>query len=258
MEFSNEFIRKITRPFLIDQCIVYNRTLEDNLTFDRNNIFNKSLIVDITGDDIEIPLIAKSGYEKIILINNSSVEKVILNLYVSGNGLYMRTFNGIIEKFFRQVLFNERLIKVTTSKGETYYGGCGLILDAEFNPLLMCGLKARKLVTNNSEGVKVVSLQYYKAICRVSPSVFTEPNKMINKGIIKKLIPLYTTIDVLTNFLSYNNKISSSFDSKKVEVIIDDFSRFFITPIAPTPSKCNNDVLNKCLNDNIEDILTLV
>ena len=44
----------------------------------------------------------------------------------------------------------------------------------------------------------------------------------------------------------------------KVEVVIDDFSKFFITPIAPTPSKCSNGALNKCLNDNIEDILYLL
>lgn len=260
MEFSARFVQEMTRPFYIDQSIYSNSSLGSNLTLDRNNVFNKSLIVDITGDDIEIPSIARVYYERIIrnnltYSNIEKVEKTILPLYTNGNDQSRRTFDSIM-KFFCQVTFNQRLLKVTTNKGETYYGGCGLILDGGFNPLLMCGLKARKVITEDDEGAEVVSMEYYRAICHVSPVVFAEPNKLINKGIIKKLIPLYTTMDI--NFPTVNYGIPSSPDSRKVEVIIDDFSKFFISPIAPTPSKCSNDALNKCLNDNIEDILYLI
>lgn len=261
MEFSARFIHEMTIPFCTDQSIRYNLNLDSNLTLDRNNVFNKSLVVDIMGDDIEIPSITRVYYEDIIhnnltCSNLEKVEKVILPLYTNSNDQSRRTFDGIMREFFYRVSFNQRLRKVTTSKGETYYGGCGLILDEGFNPLLMCGLKARKVVTECDEGVEVTSMQYYRAICHVSPAVFAEPNKLINKGIIKKLIPLYTTVDI--NFPTDNSRISSSPDSRKVEVIIDDFSKFFISPIAPTPSKCSNDALNKCLNDNIEDILYLI
>lgn len=261
MEFSARFVYEITRLFCIDQSIYSNSSLESNLTLDSNNVFSKSLVVDITGDDIEIPLIARVYYESVIRNNLAyhsiaKVEKVILPLYTNGNDQNRRTFGSIVREFFCRVSFNQRLLKVTTNKGETYYGGCGLILDEGFNPLLMCGLKARKVVTEDDEGAEVASMKYYRAICHVSPVVFAEPNKLINKGIIKKLIPLYATMDI--NFPNGNYGISSSPDSRKVEVIIDDFSKFFISPIAPTPSKCSNDALNKCLNDNIEDILYLI
>lgn len=261
MEFSARFICEMTRPFYIAQSTCSNSRLENNLTFDSNNVFNKSLIVDITGDDIEIPSIARVNYESIIrnnsIYNNiKKVEKTILPLYTNGNSQSKRTFDGILREFFCRVSFNQRLLKVTTSRGETYYGGYGLILDEGFNPLLMCGLKARKKITEGNGGAEVASLQYYRAICHVSPTVFAEPNKLINKGIIKKLIPLYTTID--TDFPTVNSFISNGPDSRKVEVIIDDFSKFFISPIAPTPSGCINKALNKCLNDNIEDILYMI
>ena len=262
MEFSARFVHEMTRPFCTVQSIYYAPSLESNLTLDSNNVFNKSLIVDITGDDIEIPSIARIYYERIIrnnlaYSNIEKAEKTILPLYnTNGNSQSRRTFDSIMGEFFCQVPFNKRLLKVTTNKGETYYGGYGLILDGGYNPLLMCGLKARKVVTEGDGGAEVVSMQYYRAICHVSPVVFAEPNKLINRGIIKKLIPLYTTMD--TNFPTVNCGISNSPDSRKVEVIIDDFSKFFITPIAPTPSKCSNDALNKCLNDNIEDILYLI
>ncbi len=255
MEFSARFVQEMTRPF---HCPQFNFsgvfTPIANLTLDRNNVYNRSLIVDITGDDIEIPSIARAYYKRIIYNNlhYSNVEKVILPLYINsidGNG---RTFDGIMRQFFTKVTFNQRLLKVTTPKGDIYYGGLGLVLDEGFSPLLMCGLKARKVITEDNNGEEGVSMQYYRAICRVSPVVFAEPNKLINKGIIKKLIPLYTTIGT-----EFPSSLSSP-DSRKVEVIIDDFSKFFIAPITPSPNKCSNDTLNKCLNDNIEDLLYLI
>ena len=261
MEFSARFIREMTRPFYDAQPLRFNpRDASSPITLDSNNMFSKSLVVDTTGDNIEIPSIARTYYENIIRDNlihsNVRVERIILPLYTNGSSLSRRTFDSIMRGFFCQSLLNQSVLKVTTNKGETYYGGNGLILDEGFNPLLMCGLMARKVITKGDGDAEVASIQYYRAICHVSPVVFTEPNKLINRGIIKKLIPLYTTMN--TNFPSVSTGTSNSPDSRKVKVIIDDFSKFFISPIAPTPSKCSNDALNKCLNDNIEDILYLI
>lgn len=261
MEFSARFVYEMTSPFCTAPFIRSASALNSNFTLDRNNVFNRSLVVDITGDNIEIPSIARVYYEGIIhnnltYSNIERVEKTILPLYTNSADQNRSTFDSIMREFFCRVPFSQRLLKVTTNKGETYYGGCGLILDGGYNPLLMCGLKARKVVTEGNGGAEVVSMEYYRAICHVSPVVFAEPNKLINKGIIKKLIPLYTTMDI--NFPIISSDFSNSPDSRKVEVIIDDFSKFFISPIAPTPSKCSNDALNKCLNDNIEDILYLI
>ena len=261
MEFSARFIREMTRPFYDAQPFRFNsRDTSNPITLDSNNMFSKSLVVDTTGDNIEIPSIARIYYENIICGNlthsNVKLERIILPLYTNGNSQSRRTFDGIMREFFCKPLLNQRVLKVTTNKGDTYYGGCGLILDEWFNPLLMCGLKAEKVITEYGDDAEVVPIQYHRAVCHVSPIVFTEPNKLINKGIIKKLIPLYTTMDI--HFPNVSVGTSNSPDSRKVEVIIDDFSKFFVSPIVPTPSKCSNDALNKCLNDNIEDILYLI
>lgn len=262
MEYLGTITNKMIRPFYYKRNL-YNRETLECITFDDNNIFNKSLVVDIVGDDIEIPSIIRTYYEPLInsastynTFNDIKTKRVVLPLYTNCIPKCKRTFNGIIGEFFCNVTHNQRLLKIITGKGEVYYGGFGLILDEEFNPLLMCGLKARKIVTKNNEGIETTSMQYYRAFCRISPIVFTDPTKLINKGIIKKLIPLYTSINIL--FPSDSCGISNNPESNKVEIIVDDFSKLFITPIAPTPSKCINDVLNKCLNDNIEDILRMI
>ena len=58
--------------------------------------------------------------------------------------------------------------------------------------------------------------------------------------------------------MATNYKFKEKFESEKVKVIIDNFDRFFIKPVKPTPSTCSNDILNKCLVDNIEDIMMLI
>ena len=262
MEYPNRFANEMASPFYFRQSTYMDSCLNSNLTFDNNNVFNRSLVIDITGDDIEIPSIARVLYEAVIYRNlppngTGDIGSVVLPLYINSYTQTKRTFNGIMREFFCRVPYSKRLLTIITSKGEVYHGGHGLILDENFNPLLMCGLKARKLVVKDTENEENVYMQYYRAICHVNPIVFAEPNKLINKGIIKKLIPLYTSTD--TAFpISLSAKFSIAPESRKVEVIIDDFSKFFITPTVPVPNKCNNEALNKCLNDNIEDILRLI
>lgn len=257
MEFSNRFIDDMTYPFRKTDNTQPYATLISSVTLDTNNIYNKSIIINALEDNIEIPLIARSHYENIIRENYfhdkvKKVEKIILPLYVNSFPQNKRTFNSIVKEFFTSVDYNKRLLKVITPSGETYYGGRGIILNKEFTPLLMCGIKARRVLkTDNYRGTTEKDIEYYRAFCRINPIVFEEPNNLINKGIIKKLIPLYTSIDIRFP----QNGFTNNADSRKVEVIIDNFDKFFISPIKPTPSNNINETLNKCLNDNIEDIL---
>ena len=142
--------------------------------------------------------------------------------------------------------------KITTSKGEVCYGGKGIIFDESYTPLLLCTLTARSVHTENNGNTMV----YYRPVCHVSPKVFLESDKLINKGIIKKLIPYYTSRNV--SFPRNNYRFSSNPEDRKVKVIVDNFNKFFVEPIKPTPSAYSNDALNECLIDNIDDIMMLI
>ena len=131
-----------------------------------------------------------------------------------------------------------------------YYGGNGIIFDESYAPLLLCTLTARKVHTEEGGN----NMVYYRPVCHVSPKVFLESDKLINKGIIKKLIPFYTSRGV--SFPNY--KFGSNPESKKVKVVVDNFDKFFIEPIKPTPSATTNDALNECLIDNMDDIMMLI
>ena len=253
MEFSIRFAHGVRSVF--NSSDRNNPTqLERELSLDSNNVFRRSLIIEVN-DEIEIPVIAREHFEDLVLekINYPlavGTKRIILPLYDNASSQERRTFDSIIMQMFNNVRFDMRLQKITTSKGEVYYGGKGIIFDESYAPLLLCTLAARKVHTEEGGN----SMVYYRPVCHVSPKVFLESDKLINKGIIKKLIPFYTSEEVRFP----NCMFGVNPESKKVKVVVDNFDKFFIEPIKPTPSAITNDALNECLIDNMDDIMMLI
>ena len=254
MEFSIRFAHGVRSVFNSSNYDNPTAQLERELSLDSNNVFRRSLIIEVN-DEVEIPVIAREHFENLVLekINYPlavGTKKIILPLYDNAPSQERRTFDSIIMQMFNNVRFDMRLQKITTSKDEVYYGGKGIIFDESYAPLLLCTLTARKVHTEESGN----SMVYYRPVCHVSPKVFLESDKLINKGIIKKLIPFYTSKEV--SFPNY--KFGVNPESKKVKVVVDNFDKFFIEPIKPTPSAITNDALNECLIDNMDDIMMLI
>ena len=254
MEFSPGFIYSVRSVFNSSESESPGQ-LEMNLSLDSNNVFRRSLVVEINNDEVEIPVIAREHFEKLVSDNMAhptimGIKKIILPLYNNTPSQERRTFDSIIAQLFTNVGYGGRLQKITTSKGEVYYGGKGIIFDESYAPLLLCTLTARKVHTEEGDD----NMVYYRPVCHVSPKVFLESDKLINKGIIKKLIPLYTSREV--SLPDYNFGVNP--ESKKVKVVVDNFDKFFIEPIKPTPSATTNDALNECLIDNMDDIMMLI
>ena len=256
MEFNLRFTYKVMGVF---NSIEYGNPdkLERHLSLDSNNVFRKSLVIEINNDEVEIPVIAREHFEELVSDNMDyptimGIKRIILPLYDNTLSQERSTFNSIIAHLFTNVGYGQRLQKITTNKGEVCYGGKGVIFDESYTPLLLCTLTARNVHTEDNSDTMV----YYRPVCHVSPKVFLESDKLINKGIIKKLIPYYTNRDINPPRSNYN--FSSNLEDRKVKVIVDDFNKFFIEPIKPTPSACSNDVLNECLIDNMDDIMMLI
>ena len=256
MEFKPRFVINVMSVFSIGELGNPNH-LEMSLSLDSNNVFRKSLVIEVNNDEVEIPVIAREHFEELISDNMThptimGIKRIILPLYDNTPSQERSTFNSIIAQLFTNVEYGQRLQKITTNKGEVCYGGKGIIFDESYTPLLLCTLTAKSVHTEDNGNTMV----YYRPVCHVSPKVFLESNKLINKGIIKKLIPYYTNKDINPPRSNYN--FSSNLEDRKVKVIVDDFNKFFIEPIKPTPSACSNDVLNECLIDNMDDIMMLI
>lgn len=263
MEFNTAFIHDVNSVFTSHEMSTCEGKLIKELSLENNNVFNRFLVTKVGDGEIEVPVIARSHIEEAVsdvispTTGVSRIQTVVLPLYENSVPQERRTFDSFIRQFFVYTNYDRRLQKVTSNKGEVYYGGKGLIFDSRYNPLIMCTLKARKQVQRSG----IFRMVYFKPVIYVNPIVFTESNKLINKGIIKKIIPYYTHIEI-----PFHNARNGLFcidsegiqEIRKAMVIIDNPDRFFIKPTISKPQSCNTESLNECLVNNVDDILTML
>lgn len=254
MEYSWRYENALMGVFLRYNNTAVNDVINTETTLDNHNVFNRLFVIDVSSDEIEVPVFARSAVESVIggkleFPHTTHTGKVVIPMYVNTYNQPRRTADSIVNAFFSRVDFNQRLQKVTTNKGEVYYGGRGIILDKDFNILLLCTIVCKKMGYRDRQ-----VMSYYKPIIHVSPQVFLRGEGLIDKTILKKIIPFYVShnIDTVGTHAYFRSDIP---EGTKPQILIDDVSKFIENPAKPTPQKCSDDVLNQLLVDNIDDVL---
>ena len=253
MEYNWRYRSTLMGVFNGNTDTVTRSVVNGETTLNKHNVFNRLFVIDVSSDEIEVPVFAKPAVESVISVklqfpHATHTSKIVIPMYVNTYNQQRRTADSIVSAFFR-VDFNQRLQKVTTNKGEVYYGDKGIILDKDFNILLLCTIACKKIEYGDRQ-----VMSYYKPIIHVSPQVFLRGEGLIDKTILKKIIPFYVShsIDGIYTHAYFGDSIPAG---TKPQILIDDVSKFIENPIKPTPQKCSDDVLNQILIDNIDDVL---
>lgn len=225
-----------------------------------NNLFNiyglnkafLSIDANLESSTLEIPCFQISSFgilvsEGIIHSssednNSNSATKLVVPLYVS-ESYPRRTSDSIIRSLFS--VHNSGLQKVTTNKGEVYLGNRGIILDSDYNPLLICTWSFKKGEDNR--------YYFHKPTIRVSPSVFTS-NGIVEKAILKKIIPYYLELESTRCISNFGFIVSNNVTSQKIQVIVDNEINNFIYKPEIADNFTEED-LHQTLIDNIGDII---
>lgn len=254
MEYSCRYKVTLMGVFIGNTDTVIRNVTNNETTLDNHNAFNRLFVIDVSSDEIEVPVFAKSAVESVIRDKLefpyvSHVNKIVIPMYVNTYTQLKRTADCIVMEFFSGVNFDKKLQKVITNKGEVYYGSKGIILDKDFNILLLCTLACRRMEYRDRQ-----VMSYYKPIIHVSPQVFLRGEGLIEKSILKKIIPFYVSqnIDPIWTNPGFVNDIP---EGTKPQILIDDVSKLIENPVKPTPQKCSDDVLNQILADNADDVL---
>ena len=232
MEFSWNYEDTMRRLVTMPNCMSLNTHL------DARNAHSYSLMFKFSfnGDSGEIPTFAFAEINRYFLQPHEEVNTFVLPLYMSD---YHRSAAGAetIIKYFTRAN-DGRLNKAITPKGEIYYGNNGMILDKDFNPLLVSTID----VSFNHETNR---LDQNKYIIHLTPRVFTDDDKMLNKSLAKKGIAYY---------LSHNSSTWGN-NGLPFKVVIDDCSDYFVKAHRPDVNNCTDRELNKVLKDNIDEVL---
>lgn len=254
MEFNWRYKNTLSNVFVTADTAFSGDVYNIDSTLSNHNVFNKLFVVDTSSDEMEIPAFARWAVERIVKekllpTNPAPVDKIVIPLYNGGINRTRKTADTIVGDFFSGTNFSQRLSKCTTSKGEIYYGGRGIILDASFNVLLLCTLLCRRKQSQDGE-----VMSYYKTAVHVSPQIFLDNNGLIPKSILKKVIPFYLSYP--SSNISCGGRFRSEIPTDaKPQIIIDDANKFVVSPAVPTPQKCSDAILNQLIIDNEDEIM---
>lgn len=210
-----------------------------------NNVCGLAFSIDFSKNHLIIPMFCRSFIDDAIynILNGGSVDECIVGLYANGRPSDKRTANAIF-KYFNNTSFGDKLSKVVTNKGVIYYGGHGIILDKDMKPLVLCAIEGEFIENNFIRN----DFKYTRAVIYVHPSVFNS-SEVVEKGIIKTLIPAYTSRSIRC-FFRGNITLTP-------EVVIKDFTDdFFIKPVVPKPSEFTKENINTFLLDYVDDIVS--
>lgn len=212
----------------------------DFANLENGRVFSHLMSIDISKDSFEVPLFArylalaakKKGYTEVVIpmFNNTSF------------GLITKRMAGIILYSFLNTRFTKRLSGVKSASGHIYYGCPGLILDENFNPLLMLTMQVSYV-----DGSAIAD----KCICRIPQSVLSRQDELIPKTIYKKIVPLYCT-NPLTH-VRLNGINQTHLVGQHVEVILHSSPSIVLSPVLPTPEGITDDVFNRILNEEIKE-----
>ena len=266
MAISVQLNRQLHGIFLNRGAIEFPDYIKPHLVLENNNVFTLFLRVDISGPEIDVPLMCKYRVEEGLLSNYNypnSVKEVAVTLFENSYAQTRRTANAIFKTF----LMNDnrdRLMKITTNTGEVYYGGNGYILDKDYNILILYTL----------HGVMEDRTLHYKTgRIYVNPKVFVS-NGIVEKGIIKTVIPAFVqegiringaniegvTCQEINTHIPIRNEYGriTGYTSPIPEIVVADVTdRFIVKPKKPTPSTFNNEAMNDYLLEHLDEVVQM-
>ena len=199
--------------------------------------FPAFLEVDISSNKFEVPTPLVSY---VASAKRAGYTKLVYNLVNGADDIGRRTFhkktiNTILRQFDDASNSTMRLAHVITSKGLHYYGCRGMIFNGNYEPLMLCTLEVEYDAAHNT-----VNLLHPK--CRLSYKVFESASNIIEKTIIKQVIPYYANegIDIFYKREFLGNRVT-------FEIIIGHMGSMIVKPMVPTLSTVNMTNFNNII-----------
>lgn len=203
--------------------------------------FPAFLKVDISQNEFEIPvplipyLSTAKGY---------NCNQLVFNLingcdYIGRRTSHKKNISTILKEFADASANNTmRIAHIITSKGLHYYGCLGMILDASYEPLMINTLR----ITWNPIDDTIYMTSHPK--CHFSYKVFENSAEIVEKTLIKQLIPFYSKNHVA---------VGPSYTASPVELLIEHTDSMVVKPQTPTISMGNPAIFNDTILHHYEN-----
>lgn len=207
-----------------------------NINWERNNVFSKFFIADITGPEIIVPVVMRGHVEEVI---SSSIvynvithikKEVVFPIYIRAHNPAVRTADSFISKVFAES--PESGLSRVTIKDTTYIGSRGCIFDNDGKLLMLCTLVGRYLLHDQPDDSffgTVKGFTYDEVRLYIHSDVVRSESDVVCKAIMNKIMPFMLSSEFRKPY-SQNIRCFDLNHPTRTTVIIDDISRFVRTP----------------------------
>lgn len=229
-----------------------------NINWERNNVFSKFFIADITGPEIIVPVVMRGHVEEVI---SSSIvynvithikKEVVFPIYIRAYNPAVRTADSFISKVFAES--PELGLSRVTIKDTTYIGSRGCIFDNDGKLLMLCTLVGRYLLHDqpgDSFFGTVKGFTYDEVRLYIHSDVVRSESDVVCKAIMNKIIPFMLSSEFRMPY-SQNIRCFDLNHPIRTTVIIDDISRFVRTPTFS--SDYTDDDINNMLSVRASEV----
>lgn len=207
-----------------------------DINWERNNVFSKFFIADITGPEIIVPVVMRGHVEevissRIVYHEVTPVKKeVVFPIYVRDYNPAVRTADSFISKVFYGS--PESGLSRVTIKDTTYIGSGGCIFDNDGKLLMLCTLVGRYLLHDqpgDSFFGTIKGFTYDEVRLYIHSDVVRSESDVVCRAIMNKIMPFMLSSEFRKPY-SQNIRCFDAGNSIRTTVIIDDISRFVRTP----------------------------
>lgn len=223
-------------------------TLEDNKEFNRSLIIpvykNKTFFIPSFGLSKSISFLDSWIHKKDTLDYKNVEDACIgINLY-SVTVSTIKTSSSIINTI-NKYNDNSHLVKIDTAKGYSYYGGKGIILDENWNVLMIAGYHV-----SLKEDCESIIIE--EPVCYISPKVFISKD-IISKYIINTIIPFVVNNEIYTKNCGLLNNIVYTSTYSKVSIVVKSLDYLITEPVPPVSYNEDDNIWN-FLGENIDEL----
>ncbi len=231
------------------------------------NVTNKSIQVNMMQEETEVPIFmfheltrvlsvykANSYLRKLKNEDNQPVWKLfpVETLVSPLNFIKDNTVIRSMGPFLRNTIAYDRLKEITTVQGDTYYTGPGMILDSEFNILLLAVVKGK--VVSSIDGHFIFATKEPRVY--LNPIVFTKKN-FVEKNLAKNVIP-YFVYDYIYSGKLFRETALLPEDRvgrlDRANVVLKDPTTLFIKDSAKLETPLDKDSIKDVLNNQLSNI----
>ncbi len=207
-----------------------------NINWERNNVFSKFFIADITGPEIIVPIVMRGHVEEVIsssIVYNAIThvkKEVVFPIYIRDYNPAVRTADSFISKVFADS--PESGLSRVTIKDTTYIGSRGCIFDNDGKLLMLCTLVGRYILHDqpgDSFFGTIKGFTYDEVRLYIHSDVVRSESDVVCKAIMNKIMPFMLSSE-FTRPYSQSIRCFDNNHPIRTTVIIDDISKFVRTP----------------------------